>query len=258
MKKYVCYGDFVFSKNDGDIHYITGRRLADLYHVDPKECVFIDREDYNMYGQLKFPIKKIENLIPLKPSYEGYYHNPNIKKKIIFLDFDGVVNTIYFDQNGKGDYGSGSDNKVNNWQAICWLNELYGKVPYSIVVTSCWRTSRTNEELQTILYNSGLNKEIEILGKTIELNTHKGDYTFKLFGHWFCKHTSRGREIDYWLRNFNTLPNDLPIKINHTTNNFIILDDDKDMWKHKKHLIQTTQAGFTVVEYDKVLNKWKQ
>ena len=179
-----------------------------------------------------------------------------MKKKILFLDFDGVVNTIYFDENGKGDYGSPSDNKVNNWQAICWLNELYEKVPYSIVVTSCWRIGRTNKELTDILYNSGLNKDIEILGKTVQLNSHKRDYCFNIFGHWFTKHTTRGREIDYWINSFNNLPDDLPIKDKHTIDDFIILDDDADMWKYKKHLIKTTQNGFGVVELQKILERW--
>lgn len=174
-----------------------------------------------------------------------------MKKKILFLDFDGVVNTIYFDENGKGDYGSPSDNKVNNWQAICWLNELYKKVPYCIVVTSCWRLSRSIEQLREILYNSGLSKEIEIVGKTDSLPAHKGDYCFKLFGHWFSKHTTRGREIDKWLKE-NIFDGCIL-----NSDDFIILDDDEDMWKYKrKHLIQTTQNGFGVVEYQNILKKW--
>ena len=41
-------------------------------------------------------------------------------------------------------------------------------------------------------------------------------------------------------------------------NNFIILDDDNDMWKYKKNLIKCTDAGFTINEYGKCVRRWNK
>ncbi len=60
-------------------------------------------------------------------------------KFILFLDYDGVVNTPYWvkkDDEVKCLVNLPSDGFVNNYQAICWLNELYRKAPFDIVVTS--------------------------------------------------------------------------------------------------------------------------
>lgn len=64
-----------------------------------------------------------------------------MKNNIIFLDFDGVVNTIYYRyykrfKKYQMRYATSADKIVNNRQAIQWLNELYDKYPYDIVVTS--------------------------------------------------------------------------------------------------------------------------
>ena len=46
--------------------------------------------------------------------------------KVIFLDYDGVVNTIWFqDVNGEPNFNFGKSAQVNNTQAIAWLNKLY-------------------------------------------------------------------------------------------------------------------------------------
>ena len=80
-------------------------------------------------------------------------------KPVVFLDFDGVVETIYWekDENGSWSYNIhkyGHD-ELNNKQAIGWLNELYSKVPYDIVVSSTWRIGMTLEQLQALIIKSG-------------------------------------------------------------------------------------------------------
>ena len=52
-------------------------------------------------------------------------------KPIIFLDFDGVVETIYWEKDKDGSWSYnihkyGRD-ELNNKQAIGWLNKLYSK-----------------------------------------------------------------------------------------------------------------------------------
>ena len=45
--------------------------------------------------------------------------------KIIFLDYDGVVNTLYFQRvNGEPNFNYPQMDRVNNKQAIAWLNKL--------------------------------------------------------------------------------------------------------------------------------------
>lgn len=86
--------------------------------------------------------------------------------KIIFLDYDGVVNTPIWNEEGKCGYNYPSDSKVNNYQAIMWLNELCKKAKAKIVVSSTWRYCCHDVSYQDCLYNAGLNKNIEIIGCT--------------------------------------------------------------------------------------------
>lgn len=84
------------------------------------------------------------------------------KENIVFLDYDGVVNTIIWDADGKhADYNHPKDNKVNDFQAVQWLSEFCQKYDYSIVVTSSWARKSNYKEC---LINGGLREGIEILG----------------------------------------------------------------------------------------------
>lgn len=151
-----------------------------------------------------------------------------MQKPIIFLDFDGVVETIYWEQDENGvwsfnvhKYGR---EQLNNKQAIGWLNELYSKVPYDIVVSSSWRIGMTIEELQNLITNSGFNPEIKVIGATPRL----------------CR--QRGEEIQQWIDD------------NNFTGKFIIVDDDSDMCHLLPLLVRTDcQLGFTIYDFQKSL-----
>ena len=153
-----------------------------------------------------------------------------MKNNIIFLDFDGVVNTIYYRyykrfKKYQMRYATSADKIVNNRQAIQWLNELYDKYPYDIVVTSTWRL---HSNCIQILYNSGLNKKIKIIGCTPHL-----------------KEKTRGEEIKKWIEDNNYI----------NFNNFIILDDDTDMGDLDKYLIKCDPyLGFTIYEFNKCID----
>ena len=145
-------------------------------------------------------------------------------KPIIFLDYDGVVNTIFwreYDGIFKAKYATSTDGFVNNFQAICWLNELFKLYPYDIVVTSTWRL---NNHYADFLYNGGLNKEIKVIGRTPRLNT------------------IRGEEIKQWMSS------------NNFEGKFVIVDDDSDMGDLKRYLVQCNPfTGFGIQEMYKVL-----
>ena len=151
-----------------------------------------------------------------------------MENPIVFLDFDGVVETIYWKQDKNGTWNlnihKSGHNELNNKQAIGWLNELYSKVPYDIVVSSSWRIGMTIEELQNLITNSGFNPNIKVIGITPIL------------------HQQRGKEIQQWIDD------------NNFTGKFIIIDDDSDMCHLLPLLVRTDcQLGFTIYDYQKSL-----
>lgn len=83
---------------------------------------------------------------------------------VLFLDYDGVVNTSMWNETGtKCRYNFPEDGKVNNFQAIQWISEFCQCSNYSIVVISSWRRESNYKEC---LINGGLRAGIEILGRT--------------------------------------------------------------------------------------------
>lgn len=149
-------------------------------------------------------------------------------KPVIFLDFDGVVETIYWEQseNGVWDFNihKFGRKELNNKQAIGWLNELYKKIPYDIVVSSSWRIGMSIDELQNLLFRSGFNPLIKVIGTTPIL------------------YQQRGYEIQQWIDD------------NNFQGKFIIIDDDSDMCHLLPLLVRTDcQLGFTIYDYNKAL-----
>lgn len=143
--------------------------------------------------------------------------------RVVFLDYDGVVNTPMWNEKGtKCSYSFPKDGKVNNFQAVQWVSEFCQKCHYSIVVTSTWRKY---ENYQQCLINGRLRKGIEILGRT-EITDN-------------C----RGQEIANYL------------KLHPEIKYYLILDDENDMLpEQQSHFVQTeTLIGFGMKEYEKCL-----
>ena len=151
-----------------------------------------------------------------------------MEKPIIFLDFDGVVETIYWGKDEKGVYcynvHKHRHEELNNKQAIGWLNELYRQCPYDIVVSSTWRMGMSVGELQNLIIRSGFDSAIRVIGKTPVL------------------HQERGLEIQEW------------IDTTEFKGRFIIIDDDSDMCHLLPQLVYCDcQLGFTIYDYQKAL-----
>lgn len=149
-------------------------------------------------------------------------------KPILFLDFDGVVETIYWekDDNGVWSYNvrKSGRKELSNKQAIGWLNELYKEIPYDIVVSSTWRIGMTLGQLQELIINSGFNPDIKVIGMTPVL------------------YLQRGLEIQQWIDD------------NNFQGKFIIIDDDSDMCHLLPLLVRCDcQLGFTIYDYQKAL-----
>lgn len=169
-------------------------------------------------------------------------------KPIIFLDFDGVINTPFIIKD-KPTVHSYSNRSVSNLQAIKLLNWIYTLYPYDIVITSTWRLGTPLPELINILHNSGLDPNINILGTTPDLRHHK-EYDIYIplpFDNALYFHTRRGHEIHQWITS------------HHYTSDFIILDDDSDVWKYRSKLVKTNSTdGLTFTKAQEIIHRLKQ
>ncbi len=140
--------------------------------------------------------------------------------RILFLDYDGVVNTPMWNERGtKVSYGFPEDGKVNNFQAVQWVSEFCQRCKFDIVVTSSWREERNYREC---LIEGGLRKNIAIAGALpIDETKSRGE----LIRDYLLSHP----EIKY----------------------YIIADDEEDLLPEQlPHLVKTNPLyGFLEPEY---------
>lgn len=145
---------------------------------------------------------------------------------VLFLDYDGVVNTPMWQLSSKGEmccnYNFPSDNKVNNFQACQWVSEFCERFNYSIVVTSTWRL---HENYINCLYLGGLRDCVKVLGKTPDLR--------------FDENKHREDEIRLYLDNHPEVTN------------FIIIDDDPIDGFDDHYVCCSQDCGFNFKEYCK-------
>lgn len=143
-----------------------------------------------------------------------------MNSRILFLDYDGVVNTPMWNERGtKVSYGFPQDGRVNNFQAVRWVSAFCQKCKFDLVITSSWREERNYREC---LIEGGLRKNIVIAG-ALPINETK----------------SRGELIrDYLL-------------FHPEIKYYIIADDEEDLLPEQfSHLIKTNASyGFMEPEY---------
>ena len=147
--------------------------------------------------------------------------------KVIFLDFDGVLNNM-------NDPQSMMDLRGRNMSVF---NDLMDQLPdVKIVISSSWRICRTVSQLTDTLVNGGFKHPLSVIGMT-PISRNSNDL--------------RGDEISGWLteqkkgKKFNII-------------DFVILDDNEDMTIHMDKLILTDiNVGLTVNDVNKVINLLK-
>ena len=71
-KKYLVIGGLIHSMNDENIHFISARRLVDLYNVWHEECILID----DVKSPDFFHYRNQKELIWLMPRSSGNYIVP--------------------------------------------------------------------------------------------------------------------------------------------------------------------------------------
>jgi hypothetical protein len=74
-KKYRCMGGYITSRSDGDRHYISAHKVAELYGVSPAECIFVDIDDSTEKTKGYHP-DFIESMVTLWPRDSGNYELP--------------------------------------------------------------------------------------------------------------------------------------------------------------------------------------
>jgi hypothetical protein len=133
-------------------------------------------------------------------------------RPIIFLDFDGVLNSqLYFMR--KDRKGEPIDENV-----VKLLNILCEDTKALVVVSSTWRLGRSIDELQCILGDKGF--EHQVIGKTLDLR--RGE-------HGDCIH--RGNEIEQWIKSHE----DIVQAKYYGYSNYLILDDDSDVLYYQRN-----------------------
>ena len=161
--------------------------------------------------------------------------------KVLFLDFDGVLNSYRFmlEERTMGKSGvAGLDPK-----AMVHVNHICGKTGAVIVVSSSWRYGHTLGELKDILREAGCTAPVrdatplphEIAnGKLATVFAEEGlDLTDEEAKRVLVISKGRGHEIDAWLRVWSELED---------IESFVVLDDDSDIAPHEDRHVKTVFA----------------
>lgn len=139
--------------------------------------------------------------------------------KIIFLDFDGVLNNdkwihaVFADKKKYISYSERQQDELDP-SRVKLISDFAKDVGASIVVSSSWRITHTLEELQTFLYTAGLDRSVNVIDRTPR------DYR----GY-------RGAEVKAWLK-------DHPEVTHH-----VIFDDDRDFDKGQPLVLTSATEG---------------
>lgn len=136
--------------------------------------------------------------------------------KVIFLDFDGVLNSeVFFKASGNRYLPETLDRA-----AVTRLNAMIARTGAKVVVSSTWRLGYSLEQLRDILGRHGFAGEV--IGVTPEIRGVDED------GISVTRPSARGLEIQRWIDDQPAPPETL-----------VILDDEADMEHLGNRLIRT-------------------
>lgn len=163
--------------------------------------------------------------------------------KIVFLDFDGVLNSAEFKVRLQREEGPKSSmwNRLDA-MAVARLNRLLKATGAVVVVSSSWRLFRDTGSvaaLRGVLGDHGF--QGTVIGKTPHLGeciVHDG---------FECDQAHRGFEIDQWLVSEQAISSE-------PRPTFVILDDNSDMIPHMDRLVQTNwETGLLDAHVDRCI-----
>ena len=142
------------------------------------------------------------------------------KSKLIFLDVDGVLNSVEYAIKTRHNRGG---TWVLDPAAVLRLQSIVRATEASVVLSSTWRRIYTLDEFRHLLWIAGFNDPIPVIDKTPTLE-------FK---------TLRGQEVEAWRI------------ANKHVGKYICIDDDSD-YLPSQRLVQTnSEYGLTEDDCDK-------
>lgn len=143
---------------------------------------------------------------------------------LIFLDFDGVLNSELFYKNRSKELNKRGRRDELDRNTIKLLNEFLKRVNGKVVVSSTYRKGCTIQELTDLLGYFGFDGEI--IDKTPVLGR-------------FCV---RGNEILEWIKDNKSL-----VGPYYEYKNYVIFDDDSDMlyWQRNNFIHVDPYVGLT-------------
>jgi hypothetical protein len=164
--------------------------------------------------------------------------------KIIFLDFDGVLNSSQFlkrsefaapltEREAKYRFGHPHSNldtydlRMIDHTKVMLLNQIIERTGAQVVISSSWRLGRDISDLRDVLVFCGFVGEV--IGVTPELwNSIRGEE----INEWLCENWGVGLDDDV----------------------FVILDDDDDMGILSGSLVQTSmKTGLTQYDVERAI-----
>lgn len=138
--------------------------------------------------------------------------------KIIFLDIDGVLNSNIYINSLHGNFNCVDKVYQIDPKAVELLNKITDATGAFIVVSSTWRIGFIHNRAGL----RGLLIKANITGKMLDITP--------------VNNAIRGDQIAEWLRDHKDLNKN---RLDKEIKSFIILDDNSDMGKLKKRLVQT-------------------
>lgn len=153
--------------------------------------------------------------------------------KIIFLDFDGVLNCIGTKDRIIHPVYKEKFRGIDNFR-VDLVSELATKAVADIVISSSWRHFFSLEELTKLLQDRGLDSSVNIVGQTSKVSSAVGWGFSPIYG-------VRGDEIRAW-----RLENGNP-------DTYLILDDI-DCHDPRHQVLTSDSSGF----YDSLMPKAKK
>lgn len=166
--------------------------------------------------------------------------------KVIFLDFDGVLNSEIWYRRRFNEMDM--DSIVSKYPyyefdplAMQQLNRIIEETSAKVVVSSTWRIGRSIEELQRLLDMVGFKGEVidttpHFIANGLDNDDNNISYTIP-----------RGCEIDWWLstkgkfQRINwSIERQKEYMEKAIVKNYVILDDDSDMlYNQREHFVHT-------------------
>lgn len=175
--------------------------------------------------------------------------------KIIFLDFDGVLNSENWYKRRFNEIDT--EDILGKYPfyefdplSIVELNRIIEETEAKVVVSSTWRIGKRVEDLQKMLDVVGFKGEVidttpHFSAKGTDNNDNRIGYTIP-----------RGCEIDWWLKERGkfqrinwSYERQLEYLEKSLVKNYVILDDDSDMlYRQREHYVKTNGYGRGLVK----------